>query len=247
MHSLALTNASRTFSFPCDDGRPTDFPAQTIEYSGHPDESNLESTSNRSFTQAILVLSALVFLVSCGGGSTPSSPPIPTLPSIRVSPQTATVAAELTQQQFTARGIYSDTSSHTLDAVTWSTSDNTVVTVNSTGLATTLKPGSATLTAASGTLANTAPLVAGPAIPVSLEHRTGGLSQRPPRFKAFTSLPRAPAADCSDAYPELVAPSRRAVKDQRRQDVEELEIEFDRTEAGLQVRQQRPRVLEQQQ
>jgi 6-phosphogluconolactonase len=124
--------------------------------------------SYRSFAPAILAFSALLFLVSCGGeGSTTSAPPPPTLQSISVSPQTATVAAGLTQQ-FTATGNYSDGSSRTLNAPTWSTSDNTIATVNSAGLATTLKAGTVTIAAASGTISNTAPLVVDPPIPVSL-------------------------------------------------------------------------------
>jgi len=108
----------------------------------------------------------LGFLLSCGGGNS-GTPPNPTLQSISVSPQNASVAAGLTQQ-FTATGSYSDGSSRVLSALDWSTSDTTVATVNSAGLATTLKQGTAMVFAASGTISDTAPLNVGPAIPTSL-------------------------------------------------------------------------------
>jgi hypothetical protein len=97
-------------------------------------------------------------LVSCGGGS---KPPAPTLQSITISPTSKTVAAGLTQQ-YSATGQYSDGSSNTVSSVTWSTSNNALATVSTTGLVTTIKQGSVTLTAASGTITGDTSLTVGP-------------------------------------------------------------------------------------
>jgi 6-phosphogluconolactonase len=166
-------------------------------------------TSNRCFTQSILALAALVFFVSCGGGSTSSFPQLPTLRSISVSPQTATVAAGLTQQ-FIATGTYSDGSLRALDALTWSTSDSTVATVNSTGLATTLKAGNATIAAASGAVLNTAPLVVGPAIPVSISIVPANVSvkiglQTPTKLSAILAYSDSSSTDISGSATWSVA------------------------------------------
>lgn len=107
----------------------------------------------------------LLFLASCGGGS--GSNPAPTLQSIAVSPQNASVAAGLSQQ-FSATGVYSDGTSRALTGLTWSSSDNKVATVSSTGLATTLKQGSVAISATAGSIANSAPLAVSAAVPTSL-------------------------------------------------------------------------------
>ena len=114
-----------------------------------------------------LLFSSLGLLAACGAGSNTSSPSIPTLQSITVSPGQATVAAGLTDQ-FSAKGNYSDGTSTPLSNATWSTSDQTLATVDSQGLVTTHKPGPVTITAAIGTIANTASLTVGPPIPQSL-------------------------------------------------------------------------------
>jgi 6-phosphogluconolactonase (cycloisomerase 2 family) len=111
---------------------------------------------------------SLGLLAACGGaGSSTSSPPSPTLQSISISPGQATVAAGLTAQ-FSAKGNFSDGTSTPLNGATWSTSDQTLATVDSQGLVTTHKPGSVTVTAAMGTIANTAPVTVGPPVPLSL-------------------------------------------------------------------------------
>src|ERR1700694_5414041 len=123
---------------------------------------------DRYFIRAIVVLSALFFLISCGGGGTyPAQNP--TLQSIALSPQNGAVAVGLTQQ-YTATGTYSDGSSRMLSAstLTWSTSDAAVAAVNSAGLVTTLKQGTVTISAATGAVSNTAPLQIGPPIPTAL-------------------------------------------------------------------------------
>jgi uncharacterized protein YjdB len=62
-------------------------------------------------------------------------------------------------QQFTATGIYSDGTSYDITMqVTWSSSDTSVATVNSSGLATAFLPGSAIITATSGSISGSTTL-----------------------------------------------------------------------------------------
>ena len=62
-------------------------------------------------------------------------------------------------QQFTATGQFSDGSSHALTtSLTWSTSDASVASISSTGLANALVAGVVTITAQSGTITGTATL-----------------------------------------------------------------------------------------
>ncbi len=78
------------------------------------------------------------------------------LTSISVTPTNPNVAQGATQQ-FTAIGIYSDgTSWDITPQVTWSSANTSVVTVSSTGLATTVALGTATITAASGNISGSA-------------------------------------------------------------------------------------------
>jgi hypothetical protein len=96
----------------------------------------------------------------------------PTLTSLAVSPTSASIVESQTQQ-LTATGTYDDGSTKDLTGTAgWTTSDSTVATVSKGGLVTaapsiTSPPGSATITATSGTLTatsaitvNTGPLTA---------------------------------------------------------------------------------------
>lgn len=89
-------------------------------------------------------------LIGCGSGSiTSTSTPGPTatLMSIAVSPSTPTVAIG-TEQQFTAKGSYSDGTTQDLTkSVSWSSSSTSVATINSSGLATLLAAGKTTISA----------------------------------------------------------------------------------------------------
>ena len=95
------------------------------------------------------------------------------LVGITVSPPSASVAAGDTQQ-FTATGVYSDTSTANLtDSVTWSSSSSSATISNasgSQGLATGVSTGAATITASdpSATLSGTAALVVTPAVLVGI-------------------------------------------------------------------------------
>lgn len=116
----------------------------------------------------IAFLFVVAGLISCGGGSSSVTPPPPTLQSINVAPQTSSVAAGLTEQ-FSATGVFSDGSSRPLTGLSWSISDATLATIDGTGLLTTLKQGTVTISAASGSVKGSAPaFTIGPALPTGL-------------------------------------------------------------------------------
>ena len=86
----------------------------------------------------------------------------PTLVSIAVTPNPASVVKGKTQQ-FAATGTYSDGTTQTLTAVTWSsTAGGTITTA---GLATATAVGAPTITATSGTISGTAVMTVTPATP----------------------------------------------------------------------------------
>lgn len=88
-----------------------------------------------------------------------------TLMSIAVTPASTSIVKGTTQQ-FTAKGTYSDGSTQNLtNTVAWSSSNTAVATINSTGLASGVGPGSNTIQAASGTVTGAAQLtVTAPAL-----------------------------------------------------------------------------------
>lgn len=92
-------------------------------------------------------------------------PTVPkTLESITITPKTASIAVDSTQQ-FTATGTYSDDSTADLTAeVSWTSSDTGVATISS-GLATGVSVGMATITASMGSLSDTAELTVSEAPP----------------------------------------------------------------------------------
>lgn len=112
---------------------------------------------------AIALISAQGFLASCGGsGGTSSATPV----SITISPSQATVAAGLTQQ-FGATAKFSDGTVRAVGA-TWSSSDISVATVDSHGLATTHLQGAISIGASLGGVSSSASLTVSPPAPVSL-------------------------------------------------------------------------------
>jgi 6-phosphogluconolactonase (cycloisomerase 2 family) len=110
------------------------------------------------------IVLVLLFTTSCGGGS--GTADAPKLQSIAVAPGQTSVAAGLTQK-FTATGTYSNGISHPI-AAQWATSDTSLATVDSQGLVKTFRPGTVTVTGASGGTSSTAHLTIGPPTPVSL-------------------------------------------------------------------------------
>lgn len=106
---------------------------------------------------AVLLLLALV---ACGGGAASGGGggDQATLQSIAVRPASPGINVG-EQKQFTATGTYSDNSTKDITAsVTWSSSDDTVASIASGGLATGLHGGEATITAASGSVNGSATL-----------------------------------------------------------------------------------------
>lgn len=81
-----------------------------------------------------------------------------TLTAVTVAPASASVAVN-SAQQFTATGSYSDGSTHDItSSVQWSSSNTSVASISSAGLAAGLVAGSVTITAQSGSLQGTATL-----------------------------------------------------------------------------------------
>ena len=81
----------------------------------------------------------LVLQISCNGGGangSDSSTKVATLKTIEINPPKASIAVGATLE-FTATGIYSDDSKHVItEEVTWKSSDEALVTISSSGLAT---------------------------------------------------------------------------------------------------------------
>ena len=104
--------------------------------------------SNKLF----ILLLLLVAISGCGGGGGGggSTTTTKTLVSIAVTPANPNIAAG-TNQQFSATGTYSDSTTQDLtNSVTWTSSDTGVATIVAGGLATAIAAGSTTITAASG-------------------------------------------------------------------------------------------------
>jgi len=82
-----------------------------------------------------------------------------TLQSITITPQDATIGKGTTLQ-FTATGNYSDSSTQDLTAlVTWTSSDSTLVSITSAGLATARQFGTTTITATLGSVTDSTTLI----------------------------------------------------------------------------------------
>jgi hypothetical protein len=98
-------------------------------------------------------LAAMLMLVDgCGGGSSSAQTETPTLSSITVTPANPSIAAGTTKQ-FTATGSFSDGSQQDLTtSVSWTSSAPAVATINSSGLASGVSVGQATIAATSATV-----------------------------------------------------------------------------------------------
>src|SRR5260370_11746062 len=107
----------------------------------------------------LAILLALTLTTLGLGGCTSGSRPA--LSTLRVTPSNARLP-EGSQQQFTATGTFSDGSAQDLTkTVRWSSSDNSIVTIDSAGLATTHSLGRPQITASGDTGVGTAALVIG--------------------------------------------------------------------------------------
>jgi len=91
-------------------------------------------------------------------GSTSLTIAAPTIAALTVSPDGLTLGMGI-KQQFTATAVYTDGSSQDLSTgIIWSSSDATVATIDSNGLATMVGPGTITITASVGAVSDTATL-----------------------------------------------------------------------------------------
>jgi uncharacterized protein YjdB len=116
------------------------------------------------------LLMIAVLLMACGAGH-------PRLTSIAVSPSSATASSSLQGQVgFTATGTFTDHTSrelHLADGLEWKSSNTVIATIDDTGEATCVSPGSVTITATapadlqitvSNGVQNTSPKVSGNAM-----------------------------------------------------------------------------------
>jgi len=107
-----------------------------------------------------IVCKANYIIEGLGISVEPTVPPTdpPSLTSIEVTPETASIVIDSTQQ-FTATGTYSDGSTADLtELVTWTSSNHDVATITASGLATGVSKGTVTITAASNGVTDTATL-----------------------------------------------------------------------------------------
>jgi uncharacterized protein YjdB len=87
--------------------------------------------------------------------------------SVSITPANSSIALGTTQQ-FTATGLFDDGSTQQLPSVVWSSSNVNVASINASGLATSTGPGTATITAASGSVSGTTSLIVTSAALVSI-------------------------------------------------------------------------------
>lgn len=112
--------------------------------------SNIAPPLVQVVTTFILFVVIVVTMLASGCGSSIQTSPQPSLMSIAVTPTGASIGIQATQQ-FTAMGIYSDSSRQNLtNSATWTSSDTSKATITTKGLATGVAAGSTTITATSG-------------------------------------------------------------------------------------------------
>ncbi len=125
-----------------------------------------------------LLLSVCVF-VGCGGSTSSggTTPPAATLVSIQVTPAAPSIAPSATQQ-FTATGTYSDgTTKNLTSTANWLSSSTSVATINTSGLATGVAPGTTTISATSGTVTGTTSLtVTNPLVSIAVTPTNASLA-----------------------------------------------------------------------
>lgn len=102
--------------------------------------------SRHATWQAIFILGLVACLVATGCSGFFVEPQLSTITISPASPSLVTGAT----QQFTAVGTYSDGSTSVIGSAAWSTSNVTVLAVNTSGVATAIGAGSVTLSASSG-------------------------------------------------------------------------------------------------
>lgn len=110
--------------------------------------------------RAVLPLLALALLVALAGVSCKGFFVNPTLSSITVAPQNASlnIGASL---QFTASGVNNDGTNASLHNLTWSSSASNIATITSSGMAKGVASGTATITATDGGVTGSSTLTVG--------------------------------------------------------------------------------------
>ena len=103
---------------------------------------------------ASLLSAAPVAVISCGGDDGPSEPQVPA--TINVSPSSAELSSFGETLQLSATVLDQNGQTIAGAAVNWASSDNSVVTVDAAGVATSVRNGDATVTATSGSATGTA-------------------------------------------------------------------------------------------
>lgn len=126
------------------------------------------------FTRSHLIFRSLILyllfltLQACGGGGGGGATTTSTLNSIKVTPAVRSIAVGTTQS-FTAIGSYSDGSTRDLSTTaTWNSSDTSIASLNTDGVATAVSTGVLTITATSAGVSNTSELTVTSAILDSL-------------------------------------------------------------------------------
>jgi DNA-binding beta-propeller fold protein YncE len=116
-----------------------------------------------------LILAAIAVLLTVAGCNGQGSPPPKTLTSLQITPTNQAITVGGTQQ-LKAAGTFSDGSTADLTAsVTWKSSDTSLATIDSAGLAKAIAVGRPQITATSGTVSNSTRLiVVGSSFPVAL-------------------------------------------------------------------------------
>ncbi|HEV8490670.1 MAG TPA: Ig-like domain-containing protein, partial [Candidatus Angelobacter sp.] len=106
--------------------------------------------------------------------------------SISITPANSSIALGTTQQ-LTATGLFDDGSTQQLPSVVWSSSNINVASINASGLATSTGPGTATITAASGSVSGTTSLTVTSASLVSIAVTPANPSMAIGTTKQFTA------------------------------------------------------------
>jgi len=125
---------------------------------------------SNQFALVAVSLLCILILAACNNNSKP------VLRYVLITPASATITAGNTQQ-FTATGYFSDGSTQSNFAVTWSSSTQSVATIDNTGVATALAAGTTTITAsAPGTPGATATLSVNQLLSISVSPATATIA-----------------------------------------------------------------------
>jgi uncharacterized protein YjdB len=152
-------------------------------------ETAVATVSSRGLATSIAKGTANIKATSAGiTGAATLTVTAAVLTSISLTPSTASVPAGKTEQ-FTAIGIYSDNTIQNLtNTATWTSSTTSIATVSSGGLASSLAQGTAIITATSGTISGSAPLMVTAAVITSLSVTPGSVSIAKGTSQQFTAI-----------------------------------------------------------